>query len=402
MIDTSQDPSALQIMRESALFAAMTDDDLRNMLPCSQTLDFQDQDIIISEGQLDQSVYLILEGSVDVIKFDAQAQQDFKVVSLGRGEIFGEISLLGSEGRTATIRANGSARMLTFNRYDLAQCLEQAQRPHLLNGLLRNSTHILVQRLVDTNRLTLEAMRQELALSVQRTAMAQFIVLTTFATVAYSFISAFLLNFSDNTLVADIFNNVLIVGLSVIFVSLIYYSPYPLRSFGFTQPQSWLAEIIETLLWSLGLIVVAIAGKWVVMQLDPAFSDIPLLILDPQTAGVDDLLIFSNLALLIYALLVPFQEIIVRGALQSSLAEFFADMRGKHLLAILLSNGLFAMAHLHVSLIFATLTFFAGLAWGVQYARRRNLIGITVSHIIVGVFALRFLGIGALLRLAGV
>jgi membrane protease YdiL (CAAX protease family) len=60
--------------------------------------------------------------------------------------------------------------------------------------------------------------------------------------------------------------------------------------------------------------------------------------------------------------------------------------------AIFLSNLLFSVTHLHVSLYLALMVFPIGLYWGWIYARQGSLIGSSVSHAILGVFALFVVG----------
>jgi membrane protease YdiL (CAAX protease family) len=89
--------------------------------------------------------------------------------------------------------------------------------------------------------------------------------------------------------------------------------------------------------------------------------------------------------------LVPLQELIARGLLQSSFEEF---LTGKHkaYIAIFLSNLLFSVVHFHLSLNIALSVFFTGLAWGWSYSRHHTLVGVILSHQIIGVWALFILG----------
>ena len=56
------------------------------------------------------------------------------------------------------------------------------------------------------------------------------------------------------------------------------------------------------------------------------------------------------------------------------------------------SNALFASAHVHLSLNFALVAFFAGLLWGGLFARQRQLVGVSVCHLLVGWFAFLVVG----------
>lgn len=63
---------------------------------------------IFSEGEDGTDMYFILEGSVDVYKKvvnKEQKSEQVKLVSLGKTDFFGEMSLLNAEKRSATIIA---------------------------------------------------------------------------------------------------------------------------------------------------------------------------------------------------------------------------------------------------------------------------------------------------------
>jgi CRP-like cAMP-binding protein len=66
---------------------------------------FEDGEIILEEGKSGDWVCIILEGSVEVSKTVRGGK--FILGKLGRGEIFGELALLGAVKRTATVRAIG-------------------------------------------------------------------------------------------------------------------------------------------------------------------------------------------------------------------------------------------------------------------------------------------------------
>jgi hypothetical protein len=94
----------------------------------------------------------------------------------------------------------------------------------------------------------------------------------------------------------------------------------------------------------------------------------------------------------IYVLASAVQELIVRGALQSSLQMFLTGRR-RITKAVVVSALLFSVTHLHMSFLFATLAFVPGLFWGWLFARRPNLIGPILSHVAVGAFVFFIMGV---------
>jgi CRP-like cAMP-binding protein len=75
---------------------------------------FRDGDTIIRQGDLGSSMYVIEDGEVEVVHL-----HDDKVIRLailGRGDIFGELSLFGNNERSATVRALGNVRVTNVDR----------------------------------------------------------------------------------------------------------------------------------------------------------------------------------------------------------------------------------------------------------------------------------------------
>ncbi|HAT9447444.1 TPA: CPBP family intramembrane metalloprotease, partial [Legionella pneumophila subsp. pneumophila] len=86
--------------------------------------------------------------------------------------------------------------------------------------------------------------------------------------------------------------------------------------------------------------------------------------------------------------------LMARSALQST---FFHFLPGEKLFrqwnGIFLSNLIFATMHTHLGLTFASLTFIAGLFWGWLFHRQKSLLGVSVSHVILGVWSLFIVGL---------
>jgi CRP/FNR family cyclic AMP-dependent transcriptional regulator len=143
--------------------------------------------------------------------------------------------------------------------------------------------------------------------------------------------------------------------------------------------------------------VLATLIKWVLIRSSAEFSGEPLFHFGANVRfdGGNAALVAATVSIA-YALIVPLQELTARGALQSSLHMFLV---GKHRnwLAILVSNVVFTACHLHLSTGFALMAFFPGLIWGALYARQRSLVGVSVSHILLGIWAFSVLGVNAVL-----
>lgn len=71
---------------------------------------YKDGEIILREGSTSREMYVIQSGKVLV------AKGDVVLATLGEGEIFGEISLLDGQPRSASVKALGDVRVLVIDQ----------------------------------------------------------------------------------------------------------------------------------------------------------------------------------------------------------------------------------------------------------------------------------------------
>jgi len=81
---------------------------LGGLLRLSKIREYKDGEIIIKEGDLDQWLYFLLSGQVKIVK-DGRLLQILK----RRGDVFGEMGMLGGLDRSASVYAIGATVCLT-------------------------------------------------------------------------------------------------------------------------------------------------------------------------------------------------------------------------------------------------------------------------------------------------
>jgi CRP/FNR family cyclic AMP-dependent transcriptional regulator len=85
---------------------------------------YEDGEIIIQQGETGDSLYVILEGQVEVILLQEAGARRLAV--LGEGDFFGEMEIFdASSARSASIRALGPARILTVDKKTLLKRLQE-------------------------------------------------------------------------------------------------------------------------------------------------------------------------------------------------------------------------------------------------------------------------------------
>jgi CRP/FNR family transcriptional regulator, cyclic AMP receptor protein len=94
-----------QVLRQVELFDGLSEDELNQVVTICTSKELHAGDILIHQGEQGDELYIVTEGSVEVVLSDAQQQEKRVVVNLGAGQIFGEIALLDQGPRSASVRA---------------------------------------------------------------------------------------------------------------------------------------------------------------------------------------------------------------------------------------------------------------------------------------------------------
>jgi CRP/FNR family transcriptional regulator, cyclic AMP receptor protein len=76
--------------------------------------EFDVGDVIFEEGSTGRELYVVLDGEVEIAKVDGATKT--VIVTLGKGEFFGEIAVIDGSSRSATaIAASAKTRVMRIN-----------------------------------------------------------------------------------------------------------------------------------------------------------------------------------------------------------------------------------------------------------------------------------------------
>ena len=106
------------------LFAELDEQDINILGSIGSLRRIKPGNILIQQGNLVLSIYLILAGQAEIfVEIDGVNK---KVGSSRRGELLGELTLLGNEnqGATATVQSAGGMELLELNKIELKQVLQ--------------------------------------------------------------------------------------------------------------------------------------------------------------------------------------------------------------------------------------------------------------------------------------
>lgn len=117
----TSEPRTTDYLRNVEFLAPLKEEDLERLVSLSRTVDLPAGTWLIREGETGEEMFLILAGQLEVSVREGHVEE--VVAWRGRGEVVGEMALLGSGLRTASVRAVTAAQVLSVGREALAALL---------------------------------------------------------------------------------------------------------------------------------------------------------------------------------------------------------------------------------------------------------------------------------------
>ena len=108
-------PVSPERLRQVSLFAELDEPELAAIAGLAGDLEVEAGAVLAAEGDFGHAFFAVEEGSADVFRGDE------RISGLVAGEVFGEIALLSSGRRTASVVAVTPMRLITLFKRDLWQ-----------------------------------------------------------------------------------------------------------------------------------------------------------------------------------------------------------------------------------------------------------------------------------------
>jgi len=142
-MNTSQrDKEVRTSLRRIPLFSGISDADLEQLASLLIERRFPKNKTIVEEGLGGDYMYVLREGQVKVTKLSSDGRE--KILELlEAGDFFGEMSLLDSAPRSATVKTMREARVLALSRNDFLSLLRRS--PDLAMAVIQELTRRLRQ-----------------------------------------------------------------------------------------------------------------------------------------------------------------------------------------------------------------------------------------------------------------
>ena len=134
-----------EVLEKSPLFRGMSGYQVRKAILISELREHGAGQRIIEQGTVGRSMYLVVNGRLEVVRIDAG--QERRLATLGPGDVFGEIGFVHATHRTADVRTLEPVSLLRFDHERLERDL--LFFPHIMAKLNFNISGILGKRLAE-------------------------------------------------------------------------------------------------------------------------------------------------------------------------------------------------------------------------------------------------------------
>lgn len=96
------------------LFGSLDDDELESLASCAELVEIPSEGVDLTrQGDFGHAVFAVVGGTADVTVDGSPVRH------LGRGDVFGEIAVLSSGRRTATVTSTSPMRLVSVFKRDL-------------------------------------------------------------------------------------------------------------------------------------------------------------------------------------------------------------------------------------------------------------------------------------------
>jgi serine/threonine protein phosphatase PrpC len=143
-----------EILARMPLFRPLNDREILRVLQVTDVITYRPGEVVINEGEKGEELYIVLSGQLKVSRKGAE------VATLAPGAHVGEMALVRSQPRSATVTADSLTELMVIRRQEFFEILRKEHQ--LAVKLLWQFTGVLADRLAETTR-ELGAAKEELA-----------------------------------------------------------------------------------------------------------------------------------------------------------------------------------------------------------------------------------------------
>lgn len=382
----------LKILQNTDLFKDIAMNEQIQIANLMYIKEYKLGEFVIHEGDRGDSLYIILEGQVEILKRNPESLTMYRINTINENDYFGEIALIQKSKRTASVRAIAPLKLLVLETQEF---YEQVDKKDIHHHILHHLSNKLYERINYLNEFSVKALERELEQTKIRNNMGRFLI----GIIALLCIYAFCMRVTDVLLASVPATTLISTSMMFLFLMIAIITtkmmPYPLKFYGLTF-ENWQQASVEGIVFTLPILILILLAKFILIRYTFFYHDASLFKLyhtlnNLKGYSPEGSILFWFGMILLYSFHTLIQEYTVRGVLQSPMQEFFTT-EYRFVSAIICSNIIFSTLHVFLSVTFALFTFIPGLFWGWLYMRHKTLIGTSLSHILLGVWTLFIVG----------
>lgn len=365
-------------LKQLALFSGLSDAQVSRLEQIGETDSIPAGDYLMREGERSLDVFIILRGRAQVTK----GPGNLCIGTLGPGAIVGEIALIERSARSASVQALEELKLFVLRE---RRFIDRPELADIYPALMRNVSRELCDRVRKQSDTTVKSLLMQVS-------MARFLVNFLLVSSLYTLGIGVLLRLDYPFAGTTFLSLALLVVFMGVVVRFMFKSGLPMSAYGLTL-RNWRPALREALIASAIFMALAVVVKMVVVRTFPSMAGKPLIDFEGSFTDYNATFTWSAwwLYVALYSLFSPVQEFVVRGGIQGALQQFMsagseAPTAAHRWMANLIANCVFAAVHTHVSVSFALMAFVPGVLWGWLYSRHPTVVGIAISHIVVGVW----------------
>ena len=135
-------------LQKSRLFEGLLPEEIEMLCELIQQKKFEAGSVVFEQGDVGDSLYLLVEGQVDVVRKNEDGSEHV-IATLDAPDFFGEMSLIDKEYRSATIKAKSDSLLLCLTNKNLHSFARVYKNGFTL--VVINIARVLSYRLRETN-----------------------------------------------------------------------------------------------------------------------------------------------------------------------------------------------------------------------------------------------------------
>lgn len=307
--------------RKNSLFDGLNEEQIKKLFSISKEITLDRDCFLMHEGDPAREIFLIIEGKLEISRYNAKHQQKQIIATLKAGDTVGEVALLDRGSRSASACATSFCRLRSIS-FDELQAI--ASKDKSIYSIFYHLSQNIGQRLRHANDVALTALERQLDEFKTRVTLGNFFVYIVIMLSLFTFSLdglKYIMNVGKNSSYITL---PLTLAFFVFFIFFIKTSNFPLSTFGLTL-RNWKKAALEGFVFTIPFAAVIVAVKWALISFMPHYVGRPLI--EGFTAMNTDPKTWWTFLFIYILLVAPLQEFLSRGGLQGPLEEFLIQIQ---------------------------------------------------------------------------